>query len=159
MRYLLKRNDFLVERTINKNHLDLKKDFKSSSLINETFENDLSWGGSLIGRLINSTLRVLKIYTKTVRVNFIIPQLRKALDDLLTVCRTNEEQRAQLNNLTGQFLLEEIIKVVNSSDSVEQKVAQFVNICTRSSHINLHIKCHVFLHWPKKKPKIWAIFL
>jgi hypothetical protein len=126
MRYLLKRNDFLIERTINKNQLDLKKDFKSSSLINETFENDLSWGGSLIGRLINSTLRVLKIYTKTVRVNFIIPQFKKALDDLLTVCRTNEEQRAQLNNLTGQFLLEEIIKVVNSDDSVEQKVAQLL---------------------------------
>ena len=126
MRYLLKRNEFLVEKNIKVENIDIKRDFRSSALIRETFENDLSWGGSLIGRLINSTLRVLKIYVKTARITFVIPQLRRALDDLLTICRTNEEQRAQLDNLTSQFLLEEIIKVVNSSDSVEQKVAQLL---------------------------------
>ena len=126
MRYLLKRNEFLLEKNIKVENIDIKRDFKSSALIRETFENDLSWGGSLIGRLINSTLRVLKIYVKTARITFVIPQLRRALDDLLTVCRTNEEQRAQLDNLTSQFLLDEIINVVNSSDSVEQKVAQLL---------------------------------
>jgi hypothetical protein len=126
MRYLLKRNEFLFEKNIKVENIDIKRDFKSSALIRETFENDLSWGGSLIGRLINSTLRVLKIYVKTARITFVIPQLRRALDDLLTICRTNEEQRAQLDNLTSQFLLDEIINVVNSSDSVEQKVAQLL---------------------------------
>jgi len=126
MRYLLKRNEFLFEKKMKVENIDIKRDFKSSALIRETFENDLSWGGSLIGRLINSTLRVLKIYVKTARITFIIPQLSRALDDLLTVCRTNEEQRAQLENLTSQFLLDEIINVVNSSDSVEQKVAQLL---------------------------------
>jgi hypothetical protein len=123
MRYLLKRNHFLVEKTLNPNNINLQKDFKTSALINETFENDITWGASLIGRLVNSTIRVLGIYVKTVRVNFLIPRLKQALDDLIAVSRLDETQQGQLQKITSQFLLEEIIKVVNSSDSVEKKVA------------------------------------
>ena len=75
MRYLLKRNEFLFEKNMKVENIDIKRDFKSSALIRETFENDLSWGGSLIGRLINSTLRVLKIYTKTLYQLFLNQEL------------------------------------------------------------------------------------
>jgi hypothetical protein len=128
MRYLHKRNEFLIQKNIlqsNKN-FDINKEIKTSALVNETFENDISWGGSMIGRLINSTLRVAKIYYKTARIGSLIPQVEKALDDLVLISRTSEDQRKEISQLTGRFLLEEIIKVVNSKDSVQKKVAQLL---------------------------------
>jgi hypothetical protein len=126
MRYLLKRNDFLKGDDVKIENLNINEQIKSSSLINETFENDITWGGSLVGRLINSTLRVLKIYVKTARISVLPSQLRKALDDLLVLTRTDEEQQGKIETLKSQFLLEEIIKIVNSGDSVEKKVAILV---------------------------------
>ena len=128
MRYLHKRNEFLIQKNIlqsNKN-FDINKEIKTSALVNETFDNDISWGGSMIGRLINSTLRVAKIYYKTARIGSLIPQVKKALDDLVLISRTSEDQRKEISQLTGRFLLEEIIKVVNNKDDVQKKVAQLL---------------------------------
>lgn len=134
MRYLSTRNDFLLQKNIiSPNKLNLKEDIKSSTLIKETFENDISWGGSMIGRLINSTLRVAKIYYKTARIGSVISQVKEALDQLVVLSRTDEEQRNQIKSLTGRFLLEEIIKVVNSSESKEKKVAQLLGNDTEAN--------------------------
>ena len=128
MRYLNKRNEFLIQKNIlsTSKNFNVIEEIKTSALVKETFENDISWGGSMIGRLINSTLRVAKIYYKTARIGSLIPQVEKALDDLVLISRTSEDQRKEISQLTGRFLLEEIIKIVNSRDSVQKKVAQLL---------------------------------
>jgi hypothetical protein len=134
MKYLRTRDDFLLEKkVVSLQNIKVESQYKSSLLVKETFENDITWGGSLIGRLINSTIRVAKIYYKTARIGSITPQVKDALDRLVTISRTTEDQRNKINDLTGRFLLEEIIKVVNSSDSVEKKVAQLLGNGTESN--------------------------
>jgi len=126
MRYLHKRSEFLKSRSETFTNEKLHNQIKSSSLINETFENNISWGESLIGRLINSTIRVAKIYVKTGLILRQISALETALNDLLVLSRTSEEQRTKISSTKVQFLLEDIIKVVNSNESVKSKVAKLL---------------------------------
>ena len=79
MRYLHKRNEFLLPQNIlsSEKNFDVNQQIKTSSLINETFENDITWGGSMIGRLINSTIRRFKIGYSQTKVE---PLLKKLED-------------------------------------------------------------------------------
>jgi len=126
MRYLHKRSEFLKSRNETFTNEKLHNQIKSSSLINETFENNITWGESLLGRLINSTIRVAKIYVKTALISRQISALETALNDLLVICRTSEEERVKISLTKIQFLLEDIIKIVNSDESVESKVAKLL---------------------------------
>lgn len=126
MRYLHNRSEFLKSRNETFTNEKLHNQIKSSSLINETFENNITWGESLLGRLINSTIRVAKIYVKTALISRQISALETALNDLLVVCRTSDEQRTKISLTKIQFLLEDLIKVVYSNESVESKVAKLL---------------------------------
>lgn len=66
MRYILRRDTFL-ER----------------DKINEVFKNELTWGGSLFGRLINSTLRVMKINYDTVRIKEVLKNIEATIYEIL----------------------------------------------------------------------------
>lgn len=66
MRYILRRDTFL------------QKD-----KINEVFKNELTWGGSLFGRLINSSLRVLKINYDTVRIKDVLKNIEATIYEIL----------------------------------------------------------------------------
>jgi hypothetical protein len=66
MRYILRRDTFL------------QKD-----KINEVFQNEVTWGGSLFGRLINSTLRVLKINYDTVRIKDVLKNIEATIYEIL----------------------------------------------------------------------------
>ena len=65
MRYLNTRDTFLTIR-----------DFKP---VNETFTNDITWGGSLLGRFINSTLRKAAAGVNALRVIKIGDEIEKKI--------------------------------------------------------------------------------
>ncbi len=88
MRYLDKRDEFL-KRSLNK--VDSYKSLENSPLvtINESsensgpFANDIPWGDSLLGRLINSTIRKAKIGMNLGRIKLVAKRLEYAFEDLL----------------------------------------------------------------------------
>lgn len=83
MKYLKNRQEFLTGVIDYKESYTYKsQDLKSSSLIREVLENDITWGGSLLGRLINSTIRKAVIGTKVLRINPLIKKLRAQLESI-----------------------------------------------------------------------------
>ena len=98
MRYLNKRDEFLKNYN---NILDIKKNYipKGEELITEDggpFHNDIGWGDSLVGRLINSTIRKIKIGANLLRIKVVEQRLRDAMDELLlttSVAEMDEEDK------------------------------------------------------------------
>ena len=95
MRYLRTRNHFITAKN------EAYHTPRRASMILEAndgaFENDITWGGSLIGRLINSTIRVVKIRYNETRVNRLLVELKEMLYTLLEeVSSVSEKQKARL---------------------------------------------------------------
>jgi hypothetical protein len=66
MRYILKRDNFLTK-----------------DKVNEVFKNELTWGGSLLGRLINSGIRKAKIEFKKARIDEVLNQIEATIYEIL----------------------------------------------------------------------------
>lgn len=66
MRYILRRDLFL-----------------DKNKINEVFQNEVTWGGSLLGRLINSTIRVLKLNYDSVKIEGVNTQIKATIYEIL----------------------------------------------------------------------------
>ena len=79
MKYIKKREFFTSNIDIS--NINIREQIKSSQMISEVFENDIRWGDSLLGRLVNSTLRVGKAKYNTTK----IPNLLKDLEDQFNV--------------------------------------------------------------------------
>ena len=113
MKYIKKRKYFLGS-------------IKQLDNISESLENDITWGGSLLGRLISSTIRTGKIYYKTARINGLSDQVKTELDALIEETAFDKEQKEKIKNLKVRFLIEEIYKVVISKDSIDSKLTQLL---------------------------------
>jgi len=110
MKYLKNRQDFLTGTIEYKESYQYKsQDLQSSSLVREVLENDITWGGSLLGRLINSTIRKAVIGTKTLRVNGLIKKLRAQLELIEGEYLGEEEKSTAKSALVYAFF--ESIKV------------------------------------------------
>jgi len=66
MRYILKRDNFLTK-----------------DKVNEVFKNELTWGGSLFGRLINSSIRKAKIEFKKAQIDEVLNQIEATIYEVL----------------------------------------------------------------------------
>jgi hypothetical protein len=66
MRYILNRDTFL------------QKD-----KVNEVFKNELTWGGSLFGRLINSTIRKIRLQYDSMRMDGVLQEIENTIYEIL----------------------------------------------------------------------------
>lgn len=73
MKFLKYRNDFINQQT------DLNEQINSSNLINEFLQNDIRFGDSYFGRLVNSSIQILKTTYKTARIPFVLKDLENNL--------------------------------------------------------------------------------
>ena len=125
MKYLQYRNDFL-SGDISIDKIDMSNQIKSSSLIRESVsENDIRWGDSLIGRLINSVLRKAKLYTKGTQIPKLVSEFKNELDSLLKELLFKDEKE-QIDTVTVRLLLTEVYNVVISGIPIEEKVSQLI---------------------------------
>jgi hypothetical protein len=79
--------------------------------LNEAFENDITWGGSLLGRLINSIIRKAKIGINYARIGSIANAIEDELNELLKNSMPQEDID-KVNGFAIKFLLGEIYDVV-----------------------------------------------
>ena len=125
MKYLQNRNQF-INRKIVLESSQMNKQIQNSRLIRETFENDITWGGSLLGRLINSIIRRGKIYYNTARIDSIISKVKVELNYLVQDVTFTQEQKKKLKGLTIKFILEEIYSVVKSEEELDVKCTKLI---------------------------------
>jgi hypothetical protein len=95
--------------------------YKSEILLNEAFENDITWGGSLLGRLINSTIRKMKIGYKYTKVNNVIKRLKEELDSLVEYYASDDINK-RINEVKYKMILEELYKEVESDKDIQEKL-------------------------------------
>jgi len=101
MKYLQNKNEFI-------------KDYKS---INEAFQmantggpgaNNVNWGDSLVGRLINSFRRKVGVGTNLVRINQVIKELKRNFEEIIYYSQANalslDQKRDIMNCLMYQFI-------------------------------------------------------
>jgi len=107
--------------------------------INETFQNEITWGGSLLGRLISSIIRKAKIEVNHQRVKSIATAIKAELDGLIAngLSRENQELIAKV---TSRVLLEEIYNVVVSDLTDKEKVYQLLDNDNKEGLITSAIK-------------------
>ena len=103
MRYILKRELFLDQNKIN-----------------EVFQNEVSWGGSWVGRLINSTIRRNKIKKDSETIDGIIQAIQNTLDDILQ-SSINKDLRVKLYRLRLKKMVSNIkdVSLSNDKDKIE----------------------------------------
>ena len=140
MKYLKNRQEFLYKE-IQIESINVSEQIKSSEMINEAFENDITWGGSLLGRLINSTIRKGKIYVQTARIGSVVKDIESELNTLVGKVYTDEKEKEQITTLQVRLLLTEIYKVVISEDTLDDKLTALIGDKSENSGlISLTIK-------------------
>jgi hypothetical protein len=127
MKYLKYREDFL-HREIKLDESKIREQIKSSEMISEAFENDITWGGSLIGRLFNSILRKGKVMIQTARVGSLVKSLKDELDALSGEVQlaSDEKIKNKVYLLSIRFLVTEIYNIVVSNKTVAEKKGELV---------------------------------
>ena len=122
MKYLSNRDEFL-KRSIIK--IDEYKTIKDTSVNEEIesgpFANDIPWNDSLLGRLINSTIRKAKVGANLVRIKQVAKRLNGAFEDLLARSaegQLSKEELAQKNKITIYKFLEALQKSVEEGEKV-----------------------------------------
>jgi hypothetical protein len=124
MKYLSNRDEFL-KRSINK--IDEYKSLENKDLevINEgesgPFANDIPWNDSLLGRLINSTIRKAKIGANLVRIKAVNSRLKDAFDDLLgqsAVSGLSKEDKSEYNKVIIFSFLENLKNSIENDGNV-----------------------------------------
>jgi len=127
MKYLKYREDFL-HREIKLDESKIQEQIKSSEMISEAFENDITWGGSLIGRLFNSILRKGKVMIQTARIGSLVKSLKDELDSLSGEVQiaSDEKIKNKVYLLSIRFLVTEIYNIVVSNKTVAEKKGELV---------------------------------
>ena len=147
MKYLNKRDEFLRHSLSKINEFKQLED-SDIKLITEDIEsgpfaNDIPWGDSLLGRLINSTIRKAKIGVNLNRIKTVERRLRDAFDDILDLSKVNsdEESKKQLSIIMDMSFLynleksvkekNELLKIKNLTNAAIKKVEENSDITDR----------------------------
>ena len=123
MKYLSNRDEFL-KRSLKK--IDEYKSLENGlDKLNEAdsgpFANDIPWGNSLLGRLINYSIRKARMGANLLRIKPVGRRLEEAFKNLLDGSRASslsEEDLKDKNRVLVSKLLEELEKVVKESGNV-----------------------------------------
>ena len=128
MRHLQYRNDFLNKKVqIEKENV--RKNFKNSKIVKESVTsvtNDITFGGSLLGRLINSIIRKAGIYTKYAQINKPFADLKAAMDGLVESAALSPDLQKRTTIITFRALLTQIYNVVISNETVAIKITNLI---------------------------------
>lgn len=117
MRYLKKRDLFL--KGLNTGLIKYTEDDIKS--INEVFQNDIAWGDSLLGRLINSIIRKVKIGINLVRMESVIKSIYSLFDSLVTdsvISKMENPSKIKLIRFAMIMIVSELEKSAANEDDM-----------------------------------------
>lgn len=121
MKYLKTRHQFVFEKK-NFDRVEISKNYGSSAIVKEALNNDITWGGSLLGRLFSSIGRKLRIEYNKFKVNGLVQQLQ---DELLNLCAEYKKDVIEDDDDYGPvmftYLLQQIDDEVNDTSRNDDK--------------------------------------
>jgi hypothetical protein len=107
--------------------------------INEAFSNDVNWGDSWVGRMINSIIRKAKISVNLRRISSLSKMLESRFEELYETgkIKTGEFDRKFLES---KYLLDRLEEMVASESDIEDIIGHIDIIITQVSSYNLKDK-------------------
>lgn len=112
MKYINKREDFLKK----------SKHDKIERLIKEgaggPFTNDIPWGDSLVGRLINAVVRKSGIAINVTRIKSLIPRLKELFEEILEDSKISQQSMAKVWKVKVYALLQKLKRAVDEEEEV-----------------------------------------
>ena len=84
----------------------------------ESLSNDISWGGSLLGRLINSTIRKSKILYNNTKIDSIVNEIEEQLN-MLDGQYLKGDSKKEANSLIIKALLKAIVDAIKNGEPLE----------------------------------------
>lgn len=112
MKYINKREDFLKK----------SKHDKIERLIKEgaggPFTNDIPWGDSLVGRLINAIVRKSGIAINVTRIKKLIPRLKELFDEILEDSKISQESQVKVWKVKVYALLQKLKIAVDKEEEI-----------------------------------------
>ncbi len=114
MRYLNKRNEFIK-----------KVNEEITSGTGGPFHNDLGWNDSLLGRLINHTIRKSKIQLKVKDVKGLVSKLEQAFDGIILENKLNEisdDSKSKVKEITTFMFFKNLISGVDKGKEVPELI-------------------------------------
>jgi hypothetical protein len=115
MKYLSKREEFLKE------YRKINEAFDMSGSGSGPMGNDINWGDSLIGRLINSTIRVAKIKYNAMKVDTLLNDFKAQLD-LILVESLSRDDRSEFFILQLKGFLNQVDNICTSTKEEKEKL-------------------------------------
>ena len=113
MKYINKREDFLKK----------SKHDKIGKLIKEAaggpFTNDIPWGDSLVGRLINAIVRKSGIAINVTRIKKLIPRLKELFDEILEDSKLSKQSQVKVWKLKVFAILQKLKKAVDNEEEIK----------------------------------------
>ena len=145
MKYLNSREEFLKQynKIVNIKE-SYRSNFSNKELIKEDsgpFANNIGWGDSLLGRLINSTIRKAKIGTNLIRIKAVEQRLRDAMDEILltsSVAELDENDKklyAKALITTYLLALQEAVKNGDPLDELKSLTNTAINAVEQNEDI------------------------
>jgi molybdopterin-guanine dinucleotide biosynthesis protein len=116
MRYINNRNTFIKKW---KEDINISESFDMSG--SGPLGNEIAWGDSLIGRLINSTIRVAKIKYDAKKVNTLLNDFKAQLD-LILVESLSRDDRSEFFILQLKGFLNQVDNVCTSTKDEKEKL-------------------------------------
>lgn len=135
MNYLKRREDYLECIKEGKNINLIYRKEENVRLITEEapFENDINFGDSLVGRLINSVMRKAKIGANITRIKSCIRRLNDTFDEIVlssVVGDIPENDKQTLARVMSASYFRELQKAVNNYVSGEGSLDELKNVLT-----------------------------
>lgn len=117
MKYLKKRDNYLQD-------LHERRQFqseKNTQYLNEAFKNEVTWGDSLLGKLVNWVKRKIGIGAKMVRMPLVINALNEQFENLIgegSYYELSEGQKIEINNVQISEVLKNLANAVEDGEKV-----------------------------------------
>ena len=128
MRYLQNRERFIIQLKEAQKYGIVGEEI----LLKEVFENDITWGGSLLGRLINSSIRRFKIGYNQVKIDPLLKKLEDEMNYLVSASLQGDTLK-KYNELLIRSYFEQIKNVCLSNNTEDEKLDELLG-----QHKNLY---------------------
>jgi hypothetical protein len=122
MKYLNSREEFL-KKSISKINTFNELENISEADNSGPFANDIPWNDSLLGRLINSTVRKAKIMVNRPKMKSLLKSLRGALDKMIITevnSSLNEEDYKEIKEMEVQEQINALDDAINNGESEDE---------------------------------------
>lgn len=134
MKYLEYRDLFLERKLVEIRPTGSVFEINSAGL-----ENDITFGGSLLGRLINSAIRKSKIEFQAKKIDSIVTSVKRELD-ALEGHLLGEDDKKEISSIMARLILDKIYNEVKSDHDVPKKLDELLGNKSIDGMIDAAIK-------------------